>query len=480
MEEKKLIDYIIERCSHLNAENLLSQKLQLLDLLLLIQKAVKEFSAKIELLHHQPLLNLLSSQEYEEFKHRIENLSGNFKVSPVMEKSTTDYSKHVIDYLFPDMALDVNRENAEKVRLVLNTLEADVFNSIILWENSIKFALNELTDRLKQMIELSDKEWKKEEYEQLANDLNKQHSSPLSPLSIRANHQFSKWKKEGFNDPDEYQALIANQLKELLKTGFIIIDPNHLIRSYKKHIDALYLYIEEEDCDEEGRKKFYFLSKLIEHTDGRFMFTKGSALGKYLFLHRNQLEADDIEAFFYFQKICTLVYADMDKTTNGEQKEKSSSKTKNAAQEEYETTIGEPAFPRECKEAVDKVLIPQFTNKNGSILNSRKQIIKAAMNISITSNVQVSMLMKICIEVKAIRQTTSCTDFVKALIGIGLIGYSSKKAITAMVSGISKKINGYRNKNKKYPPLENNHLRWASADREIGKCIYESMNSEED
>ena len=479
MEEKKLIDYIIERCSHLNAENLLSQKLQLLDLLLLIQKAVKEFSAKIELLQHRPLLNLLSSQEYEDFKQRIVNLSENFKVSPVMEKSTTDYSKHVIDYLFPDMALDANRENAEKVRLVLNTLEADVFNSIILWENSIKYALNELTQRLKLMIELSDKEWKKEEYEQLANDLNKQHFSALSPLNRRATKQFNKWKKEGFNDPDEYQALIANQLNELLKTGFIIIDPDHLIRSYKKHLEALYLYIEEEDCDEEDRKKFYFLSKLIEHKDGRFMFTKGSALGKYLFLHRNQLEADDIEAFFYFQKICMLTYADMDKTTNVEQKEESNLKTKDVTQKEYETTLGETAIPQECREVANKVLTHQFTNKKGTVLNSRKQIIKAAMNISITKNVEVAMLMKICIEVKAIHPATSCPDFVRALIGIGSIEYSDKKVISKMADGMSKKINGYKSNGKNYPPLDKNHLYWKSADREIGNHIYENINSED-
>ncbi len=484
MEEKKLIDYIIDRCSYLNAENLLSQKLQLLDLLLLIQKAVKEFSAKIELLQHRPLQNLLSSQEYEECKERIDSFSGNFKVSPVLETSTADYSKHVIDYLFPDAALDANRENAEKVRLVINTLDAEVFNSITLWENSIKYALKKLTECLEKMIELSEKEWKKEEYEQLANELSKQHSSALSPLTRKANSQFNQWKKESYNDPDEYQALIANQLKELLDTDFIIIDPNHLIKSYKNHLDALYLYIDEDDCNEEQRKKFYFLSKLVEHRDGRFMFTKNTALGKYLFTHREKLVANDIEAFFYFQKICMLAYDDMDKSLYARQKEESSSKTKAVQKKEKSaidiSDLAITLIPQECKEAANKVLTHQFTNPKGIVLNSRKQILKAAMKITITSNVQLALLMKICIEVEAVNPAISCPDFVRALIGIGSIEYSDKKAICKMADGMSKKINGYKSKSKRYPPLDKNHRLWKSADREIGNHIFENMNSEED
>ncbi len=480
MEEKKFIDYIIERCSNLKAENPLSQKLQLLDLLLLIQKAVKEFSAKIELLQDHPLLNLLSSPKYEECKLRIDSFCGNFKVSPVSATSTTDYSKHVIDYLFPGEALDTNRENAEKVRLVLNTMDAEVFNSILLWENSIKYALKKLAECLEKMIELSEKEWKNEEYAQLTIELNKQHSSSLSPLTIRANSQFNKWKQESYNDPDEYQALIANQLKELLSTDFIIIDPNHLIKSYKSHLGALFLYIEEEDCNEEQRKKFYFLTKLIEHKNGRFMFTKNTALGKYLFTHREKLMAHDIEAFFYFQKICTLAYDDMDNTFPAQQKEESNCQTQAKQIEESETGKSEWPIPQECKEAADKVLTRQFTNKKGTVLNSRKQIIKAAMKIAITSNVQLALLMKICLEVQAIHPATNCPDFVRALIGIGSIEYSDKNAISKMAGGMSKKINGYKGKSKRYPPLDKNHLLWKSADREVGSCIYDNINSEED
>lgn len=70
-----------------------------------------------------------------------------------------------------------------------------------------------------------------------------------------------------------------------------------------------------------------------------------------------------------------------------------------------------------------------FTLPNGVVMNSRKQIVKAASVIDLTTNVQVALLMAISIEVKAIRPGTKCIDFVRALIGIGVLKYSDEKAV---------------------------------------------------
>lgn len=481
MEEQKSIDYIIERCNNLNGGNLLSQKLQLLDILLLIQRAVKEFKAKIELLQIHPLMNLLSKHQYEACKQKIEEFGVHFKVPQASGVSSTEYDTHVIDYLFPGERLDINRENADKVRLIINTLESDVFDSTNLWEEGIRNGLHDLAECLKEMVKLADKQWTDKEYELLANELIKKFSSPFSKLTIQANDLFNKWKQESYNDPEEYQALIAAQLKRLLDSDFIVIDEDHLIKSYKKQLGVLYIYIDTAECKEEHCKKFYFLSKLIGHKDGQFSFCKNSALGKYIFMHREILRTDDIEAFFFFRRICMLANEDMCKPANDKTSSDNNLKPGTLQNiEEENTNMDESVIPHDCKEAVDKVLISQFTTKDGTVLNTRKQITNTAMKLKITSNVQVAMLMKIGLELKAVCPGTNCPDFVRALIGLGVITYSDHQAITKMAGGMSKKINGHKSKGKTYPPLPDHHQLWNSSDQKVGKSIYESMISQDE
>ena len=75
---------------------------------------------------------------------------------------------------------------------------------------------------------------------------------------------------------------------------------------------------------------------------------------------------------------------------------------------------------------------PTFTLPNKVVKISRNQIEKAAYVIDLTTNVQVAMLMAIGMEVKAIRPGVKCIDFIRALIGIGVLKYSDEKAIKNM------------------------------------------------
>ena len=136
-------------------------------------------------------------------------------------------------------------------------------------------------------------------------------------------------------------------------------------------------------------------------------------------------------------------------------------------------------IPQNCTEAIVKVMKPTFTLTNKVVMNSRKQIVKAASVIDLTTNVQVALLMAISIEVKAIRPGTKCIDFVRALIGIGVLKYSDEKAIKKMADGMYRKLRGSQKKDKKTPSLPPKHIQWKETDKTIGDDIYKAMTTEE-
>lgn len=139
----------------------------------------------------------------------------------------------------------------------------------------------------------------------------------------------------------------------------------------------------------------------------------------------------------------------------------------------------EVIIPHDCRDATNKVMKPTFTLPNGVVMNSRKQIVKAASVIDLTTNVQVALLMAIGIEVKAIRPGTKCIDFVRALIGIGVLKYSDEKAVKNMADGMNRKLHGTQKKDKKVLPLPPEHIQWKETDRNIGDDIYKAMTTEE-
>lgn len=139
----------------------------------------------------------------------------------------------------------------------------------------------------------------------------------------------------------------------------------------------------------------------------------------------------------------------------------------------------EVIIPHDCREAIIKIMKPTFTLPNGVVMNSRNQIIKAASVIDLTTNVQVAMMMAVVMEVKAIRPGTKCIDFIRALIGIGVLKYSDEKAIKNMADGMNRKLHGSQKKDKKVPPLPPKHLQWTGTDRNIGDAIYKAMTTEE-
>lgn len=145
-----------------------------------------------------------------------------------------------------------------------------------------------------------------------------------------------------------------------------------------------------------------------------------------------------------------------------------------------EVTSDNAVIPQNCTEAIVKVMEPTFTLTNKAVMNSRKQIVKAASVINLTANVQVAMLMAISIDVEAIRSGTKCIDFIRALIGIGVLKYSDDKAIENMSDGMNKKLRTWERNKEHVSSNLPDYLLWKNKkDKKIGEKIYKAMTTEE-
>ena len=139
----------------------------------------------------------------------------------------------------------------------------------------------------------------------------------------------------------------------------------------------------------------------------------------------------------------------------------------------------EVCIPDDCRDAINKVMTPSFTLPNKVVKISRNQIVKAAYVIDLTANVQVAMLMAISIDVEAIRSGTKSIDFIRALIGIGVLKYSDDKAIKNMSDGMNKKLKTLKRNKEHVSSNHPDYLLWKDKDKEIGKEIYKAMTTEE-
>ena len=147
--------------------------------------------------------------------------------------------------------------------------------------------------------------------------------------------------------------------------------------------------------------------------------------------------------------------------------------------EQQNAVSDEVCIPDDCRDAINKVMTPSFTLPNKVVKISRNQIVKAAYVIDLTANVQVAMLMAISIDVEAIRSGTKCIDFIRALIGIGVLKYSDDKAIKNMSDGMNKKLKTLKRNKEHVSSNHPDYLLWKDKDKEIGKEIYKAMTTEE-
>lgn len=211
----------------------------------------------------------------------------------------------------------------------------------------------------------------------------------------------------------------------------------------------------------------------IEHEDGI------KKIAKYYMNHQNDFTTEEKYQFFYnLDKICIIEEIlkgnaqkyglKVDYPEDWFATEKG---TKNVNVSE------EVIIPQNCKEAINNVFTDTFKFSDKKVeLNSRIQIAKAAHLINLKRNYEVAILMYISMEVNAILPGVRCIDFIRALIGIGVVKYSDDNAITTMSNGMSKKMN--RLKEEKVSSNHADYLLWKNKDKKIGEKIYKAMTTE--
>ena len=120
--------------------------------------------------------------------------------------------------------------------------------------------------------------------------------------------------------------------------------------------------------------------------------------------------------------------------------------------------------PAICLEAVNKVITSQFT-LNGSVFISQTQLRKAVGLIDVAANAQIGVLLAVCKEVGVVKTQTKNVDFVRALVGLGLIQYVDDDQIKRIAHGFSEKIKN----------LPKRHTLWSGDDRTLGDKLYEAL-----
>lgn len=199
----------------------------------------------------------------------------------------------------------------------------------------------------------------------------------------------------------------------------------------------------------------------------------------YFLNRREELTEEDEEQFFYqLDKICIIENVlkgnakkyDLDIAYPDDWFTQNTSENTDVAPQEK-------SIPQGCTDAIKNVLCPTFTSAQKEVLNSREQIAKAAKTINLNRNVNVAMLMTVALEVNVIRPDTNTRDFIRTLIGIGVIKYSGDKAIGKMADVVNKKLHGYKRKGKEIPPLPANHRFWKETERAIGDKIFQAMTN---
>ncbi|MBO7582111.1 MAG: hypothetical protein J6T38_11440 [Bacteroidaceae bacterium] len=120
--------------------------------------------------------------------------------------------------------------------------------------------------------------------------------------------------------------------------------------------------------------------------------------------------------------------------------------------------------PEKCVKAVTKIITESIT-VNGTVLISQTQLHKAAAFIDLEKNTEIGILLVVCREVGIVKPSASNVDFVRALIGMGILNFVDEQTIPRIAHGFSDKIN-------KMAPK---HTLWSGNDRVLGNKLFEEL-----
>ena len=320
MKELESIDGLLQRCYCIKGQTEFLTKMYVMELMGHIHRMVEKFKIQIEQLIVRPVMNTSTRKCYEDCSRRISDCISCFTIQPPCDSTADGSNQSITDWFFFNWKDKAYREEAEQMKSAVDVILSKVPKRVESWTAAVKNALGELLACIERIADLVDSHWTKQQYELLMDELGREYVNAISPKGESAKDFYARWKRDCYDEADEYPNLLSTIVEYLLDSGFIIVDNFHLGCSYKQNKEEWSFYVTEEETTVEWQKKFATLCKIVGYKEHRFLFCK-SALGKYIFKHRSSLSDDDLKAFFFFKQVCQLAYADMDGTNDDAEKQ---------------------------------------------------------------------------------------------------------------------------------------------------------------
>lgn len=147
-------------------------------------------------------------------------------------------------------------------------------------------------------------------------------------------------------------------------------------------------------------------------------------------------------------------------------------KDSNAPKEETETTtsdqelISHHIIPQQCVEAAAKVFTNYILSKSGEQISVRKRIVLAANLIDRNRPTDIGLMLMVCREANAVISSCSNIDFVRGLVGLGVLKVFQEKEMERISDGFRLKVNN----------LDPKHINWPNnQERALGDDIFNAL-----
>ena len=369
MEEnytKRVLENLLNSSNSIITRYDLSLKLGAISLLLDFQNVEKHIEEKIADFESLSLYDEIFDVDFSTYANQFETISFYKELNSDTDSNVVQPG-HIIDLLFPGTLIDDNRDKASSIREILNFISSEL--SI----EDITKALSEiksiLVKELRELNELKNKDWDDNYYNRMTENLFESHKIVgqdgfyMEPL----HDKYLNWKKSPLYNPEALEMRLWKELYDLLVSGFVIVNDEYYIISLANELYAqahFDLVQNKTISEEELKKRYFFLCKLISLYDGVFRIKEKAKVGRYLMANRKVINDDLFMKFFGFVNVQNMIKHDMEISKPTYQDINSS-------------------LPENYLEADKNVFTDTMTLPNGSVVNTRSQVKKVADKIRI-------------------------------------------------------------------------------------------------
>lgn len=458
MEEnytKRVLENLLNSSNSIITRYDLSLKLGAISLLLDFQNVEKHIEEKIADFESLSLYDEIFDVDFSTYANQFETISFYKELNSDTDSNVVQPG-HIIDLLFPGTLIDDNRDKASSIREFLNFISSEL--SI----EDITKALSEiksiLVKELRELNELKNKDWDDNYYNRMTENLFESHKIVgqdgfcMEPI----HDKYLNWKKSPLYNPEALEMRLWKELYDLLVSGFVIVNDEYYIISLANELyaQAHFDLVQNKTIpEEELKKRYFFLCKLISLYDGVFRIKEKAKVGRYLMANRKVINDDLFMKFFGFVNVQNMIKHDMEISKPTYQDINSS-------------------LPENYLEADKNVFTDTMTLPNGSVVNTRSQVKKVADKINLNTPHSIGLFKLICDEAGALKGGINDMDYVRALVVIKAIPIKTKNQIKNICGSFQKKTHGHTRNGKTIPPIDKDHRKWKGADKEFGEDAY--------